>query len=72
MNQLGLQGLAPNLPDFAPKAEHLGMGVAMLIVLFYGMELVLNDLWERWDVMRLTTYVTLAVLGLRGMIGALG
>ena len=48
------------------------MGVAMLIVLFYGMELVLNDLWERWDVMRLTTYVTLAVLGLRGMIGALG
>jgi len=64
--------VVPNLPDFAPKAEHLGMGVAMLIVLFYGMELVLNDLWGRWDVMRLTTYVTLAVLGLRGVIGALG
>jgi UDP-GlcNAc:undecaprenyl-phosphate/decaprenyl-phosphate GlcNAc-1-phosphate transferase len=64
--------VVPNLPDVALQAEHVGMGVAMLIVLFYGIELVLNNIWRRWDVMRFTTYITLAVLGLRGAIGALG
>ena len=57
----------PNLPDL--DVEHLGLGVAMIIVLFYSIELVLNNIWRRWDVMRVTTYVTLAVLGLRGMMG---
>lgn len=60
----------PNLPDLNLKSEHLGLGVAMIIVLFYSIELVLNNLWQRWDIMRLTTYVTLAVLGIRGMMGA--
>ena len=63
--------VVPNLPDVKIHADHVGMSVAMLIVLFYGMELVLNNMWRQWDVMRLTTYVTLAVLGLRGVIGAL-
>ena len=48
-----------------------GLAVAMLIVLFYSIELVLNNIWRRWDLMRLTTYVTLAMLGLRGVMGAL-
>jgi UDP-GlcNAc:undecaprenyl-phosphate GlcNAc-1-phosphate transferase len=63
--------VVPNLPDDKFQADDVGMGVAMLIVLLYGMELVLNNIWRQWDVMRLTTYVTLAVLGLRGVIGAL-
>lgn len=59
----------PNLPGLNLKVEHLGLSVAMIIVLFYSIELVLNNLRRRWDVMRLTTYVTLAVLGLRAAIG---
>jgi UDP-GlcNAc:undecaprenyl-phosphate GlcNAc-1-phosphate transferase len=58
--------VVPNLPDVTLETGHVGMGVAMLIVLFYAIELVLNNIWRLWDVMRLTTYVTLAVLGLRG------
>jgi len=60
----------PNLPDLKVKIEHLGLGVAMIIVLFYSIELVLNNLKQRWDVMRVATYVTLAMLGLRAAIGA--
>jgi UDP-GlcNAc:undecaprenyl-phosphate/decaprenyl-phosphate GlcNAc-1-phosphate transferase len=61
--------LVPNLPDLNLKVEHLGIGVTMVIVLFYSIELVLNNLWRRWDVMRFTTYVTLALLGIRGIMG---
>jgi UDP-GlcNAc:undecaprenyl-phosphate GlcNAc-1-phosphate transferase len=60
----------PNLPNLSLKGEHLGLGVAMIIVLFYSIELVLNNIWRRWDVMRITTYLTLAVLGVRGVMGA--
>jgi UDP-GlcNAc:undecaprenyl-phosphate GlcNAc-1-phosphate transferase len=60
----------PNLPDLNLKVEHLGLGVAMIIVLFYSIELVLNNLWRRWDVMRFTTYATLAVLGFSGIMGS--
>ena len=59
----------PNLPDLNLKVEHLGLGIGMIIVLFYSIELVLNNIWRRWDIMRVTTYVTLAVLGIRGMMG---
>jgi UDP-GlcNAc:undecaprenyl-phosphate/decaprenyl-phosphate GlcNAc-1-phosphate transferase len=61
--------VVPNLPDLNPKVEHLGIGVAMIVVLFYSIELVLNSVWRRWDVMRFTTYITLALLGLRGVMG---
>jgi len=62
----------PNLPGSNLEAGHVGMAIAMLIVLFYGIELVLNNIWRRWDAMRFTTYLTLAVLGLRGVIGMFG
>ena len=61
----------PNLPAVNIEMGDAGLAVAMLIVLFYSIELVLNNIWRRWDVMRLTTYGTLAVLGLRGITGAL-
>jgi UDP-GlcNAc:undecaprenyl-phosphate GlcNAc-1-phosphate transferase len=59
----------PNLPDLNFTTEHLGINVAMVIVLFYSIEMILNNFWRRWDVMRFTTYITLAVLGFRGVIG---
>jgi UDP-GlcNAc:undecaprenyl-phosphate/decaprenyl-phosphate GlcNAc-1-phosphate transferase len=64
--------VVPNLPDSNLQADHVGMAIAMLIVLFYGIELVLSNMWRRWDAMRFTTYLTLAVLGLRGVIGMFG
>ena len=60
----------PNLPDLQLDVQHLGVAVGMIIVLLYSIELVLNGLWRRWDLMRLTTYATLAVLGLRGLSGS--
>lgn len=61
--------LVPNIPEIRSRWDHIGTGVAMLIVLFYSIELVLTNLRWRWDVMRYATYATLAVLGLRGVAG---
>ena len=63
--------VVPNLPAVNIEIGNAGLAVAMLIVLFYSIELVLNNIWWRWDVMRLTTFGTLAVLGFRGVVGAL-
>ena len=63
--------VVPNLPAVNIEIGNAGLAVAMLIVLFYSIELVLNNIWRRWDVMRFTTFVTLAVLGLRGVTSAL-
>ena len=60
----------PNLPTFGDGPAPVGnpgVAVAMLVILFYGVELVLNNIWRRWDVMRFTVIVTLSVLVLRGM-----
>jgi UDP-GlcNAc:undecaprenyl-phosphate/decaprenyl-phosphate GlcNAc-1-phosphate transferase len=61
--------VVPNLPDVDLKFEQTSIAVAMIIVLLYSIELVLNSMWRRWDVMRLTTYLTLALLGIRGVTG---
>jgi UDP-GlcNAc:undecaprenyl-phosphate GlcNAc-1-phosphate transferase len=63
--------VVPNLPDVRRAIGSSGMSVAMLIVLFYSIELVLNHFGRRWDVVRFATYATLAMIGLRGAIGAL-
>ena len=63
--------VVPNLPDVTIGEAQAGLAVAMLIVLYYSIELVLNNIGRRWDLMRLTTSVTLAILGLRGVTGAL-
>jgi len=60
-----------NLADVDIGVGNIGLAVAMLIVLFYSIELVLNNIWRRWDLIRFTTYFTLAVLGFRGVVGAL-
>jgi UDP-GlcNAc:undecaprenyl-phosphate/decaprenyl-phosphate GlcNAc-1-phosphate transferase len=61
--------VVPNLPGIDFRFEHMSIAVAMIIVLFYSIELVLNSIWRRWDVMRFTTYITLALLGVRGVMG---
>ena len=63
--------VVPNLPDVNIEMGNAGIAVAMLIVLFYSIELVLNNIWRQWDVIRLTTYATLAVIGFRGIMGTL-
>jgi uncharacterized membrane protein len=63
--------VVPNLPAVNIEIGNAGLAVAMLIVLFYSIELVLNNIWRRWDIMRLTTFVTLVVLGFRGVMGTL-
>jgi UDP-GlcNAc:undecaprenyl-phosphate GlcNAc-1-phosphate transferase len=62
----------PNLPDLNVGESHLGATMGVLIVLFYGIELVLNNIQHRWNLMRFVTCATLAVLGLRGVTGMSG
>jgi len=64
--------VVPNLPDVTIGEAQAGLAVAKLIVLYYGIELVLNNTWRQFDLMRFTTCLTLAVLGVRGVTGALG
>lgn len=61
--------VVPNLPELDERFAHTSIAVAMIIVLFYSIELVLNSIWRRWDIMRFTTYITLALLGIRGVMG---
>jgi len=61
--------VVPNVPDITIGEAQAGLAVAMLIILYYSIELVLNNIGRRWDLMRLTTYLTLAILGVRGVMG---
>lgn len=59
----------PNLPGSHFQHANVGEGIAKLIVLFYGIELVLANIGSRWNVARYAMFVTLAILGLRGIWG---
>ena len=48
-----------------------GPAIVMLVILFYGVELVLNNIGRRWDVMRYVVMLTLALLAYRGISAAL-
>jgi len=63
--------VVPNLPAINVEIGNAGLAVAMLIVLFYSIELVLNNISRQWDVMRFTIFATLAILAFRGLTGAL-
>lgn len=59
----------PNLPGSHFQHANVGEGIAKLIVLFYGIELVLTNIGSRWNVARYAMFVTLGTLGLRGIWG---
>lgn len=59
----------PNLPGSHFQHANVGEGIAKLIVLFYGIELVLSNIGSRWNVARYAIFVTLGILGLRGIWG---
>lgn len=59
----------PNLPGSHFQHTNVGEGIAKLIVLFYGIELVLSNIGSRWNVARYAIFVTLGILGLRGIWG---
>lgn len=59
----------PNLPEAQFSGAHIGEGIAKIIVMFYGVELVLSNIGNRWDFARYAMVVTLGILGLRGLWG---
>lgn len=58
----------PNLPGSHFQHAHVGEGIAKLIVLFYGIELVLSNIQKRWNMMRLVILGILVVLGARSVL----
>lgn len=64
--------LVPAIPELGGRTHDFAVGAAKLVVLFYGIEMVLNNIGKRWDAMRYAMFVTYAVLGLRGMTSTLG
>ena len=48
--------------------DSFGVSVAMLIVLFYGVELIVTKLTVRSDIFRLVLFAAFAVIGFRGLL----
>jgi predicted permease len=57
----------PNLPGLPFTAPTVGEGIAKVIVLFYGVELILTNLPRGHAGVRYAMYAVLAVLGVRGV-----
>ncbi|OFZ69377.1 MAG: hypothetical protein A2Z01_01065 [Betaproteobacteria bacterium RBG_16_58_11] len=57
----------PNLPGTFMANAIWGPAIIKVIILFYGVELVLANMWRRWGIMRFSLMATLAVLGFRGL-----
>lgn len=55
----------PNLPGLYLPAVSIGAGIAQLIVLFYGIELILTQCTRHVDSIRYTLYAALTILCLR-------
>lgn len=55
----------PNLPGSHFQNANIGEGIAKLIVLFYGIELVLSNIQKHWNLMRLMFCCILVLLGIR-------
>ncbi len=58
----------PNLPGSHFQHANVGEGIAKLIVLFYGTELVLSNIKQRWNMMRLVYCGILVLLGARAAL----
>jgi hypothetical protein len=56
----------PNLPGLPFSAPTVGEGIAKVIVLFYGVELILTNLPRGHAGVRYAMYTVLAILGVRG------
>jgi len=64
--------ILPAFPGISTGMGNIGIAIAMLVVLFYGIELLLNNTWRRWDALRLVVGVTLGILAIRGLAGSGG
>ena len=58
----------PNLPELYFERFNLGEGIAQIIVLFYGVELVLINVARLHDSLRWALYACLAILCVRGLL----
>jgi UDP-GlcNAc:undecaprenyl-phosphate GlcNAc-1-phosphate transferase len=58
----------PRFPNVVSPSLSLGLALAEVFVLFYGVELIINRSTGRWNVMRLALIGMLAVVVARGVI----
>ena len=59
----------PNLTGQMAQHFNLGLLTAEIIVLFFGYELVINELRDKFNVLSTATFVSMAVLTVRGFAG---
>jgi UDP-GlcNAc:undecaprenyl-phosphate GlcNAc-1-phosphate transferase len=59
----------PNLTGQLVQNFNLGLLAAEIIVLFFGCEVLLNELREKFDVLAMATLAAMVVLGVRGYAG---
>ena len=60
--------IVPKLPGIHLQNANLGEGVIKVIILFYGIELVLSNIWRRWNLLRPVICATLLVLAARATL----
>ena len=60
--------IVPKLPGVHLQNANLGEGIIKVLILFYGIELVLTNIWRRWNLLRSVILATLLVLGVRAIL----
>ncbi len=60
--------IVPKLPGAHFQDTNLGEGFIKVIILFYGIELVLTNIWRRWNLLRPVICATLLILGMRASL----
>lgn len=60
--------IVPKLPGAHLQDTNLGEGFIKVIILFYGIELVLTNIWRRWNLLRPVICATLLILGMRAAL----
>lgn len=59
----------PNLTGLVVQHFNPGLLAVEIIVFFFGYEVLINELREKFDALALTTFAAMAVLGVRGYVG---
>lgn len=60
--------IVPNLPGLPMTDANIGITIAKMIVLFYGIVLVFNNITKYWDILRSSVILILAMLVLQGTV----
>lgn len=60
--------IVPNLPGLPMTDANIGISIAKMIVLFYGIVLVFNNITKRWDIVRCSVILILTILVMQGTV----